>query len=124
MNGNGNAGFTLLETLVALAVLTIALTALWKAQEQGIIVTDTLPDRALARWVAHNRLALRQASGQGLEPRVYRGSEQQGGRTWFWEERVTTTSESQLLSIHVTVGPAPADLSLFSLRGFVRNKDG
>ena len=121
MKGNGAAGFTLLETLVALATLTIALTALWKAQEQGIIVTDTLPDRALARWVAHNRLTLRQTSGQRLEPRVYRGNERQAGRTWFWEERITPTNEPRLLSVHIVVGLTPDDLSLFSLRGFVRD---
>ena len=57
-------GFTLLEVLVALAVLVLALAALWNVLRQGIAVADALPDRVLAHRVAHNRVVLHQATHQ------------------------------------------------------------
>ena len=116
-------GFTLLEVLVAMAVLVFALAALWKALNQGIAVTDALPDRVVARWVAHNRIVLSQAGGQWPDARVYQGSEEMAGRTWYWEEEVRTTSEPQLRRITVRIGASPDSLTLVSLEGFIRQPD-
>lgn len=52
-----NDGFTLLEVMIALAVLAIALAAVIdKSIEAGANVSY-LRDRTLAHWVAENRLA-------------------------------------------------------------------
>ena len=113
-------GFTLLETLVALVVLAVSLVALWKALEQGIVLTNSLAERLQAQWVAHNRLILHQVDTRRLETGVWRGSAGQAGRVWYWEERITTTSEPQLFSIRILVGPAPDALNHYRLRGFAR----
>ena len=113
-------GFTLLEVLVALAVMTFALAGLWKALNQGISVADALPDRVVGRWVAQNRLVMRQAGRHWPEPRVYKGREEVAGRTWYWEEEVETTDEPQLRRIIVKVGASPDSLTLASLEGFIR----
>lgn len=114
------SGFTLLEVLVAMAVMVFALAALWKALNQGVAVSAALPDRIVANWVAHNRIVLRQAGAQWPEARVYRGSEEMAGRTWYWEEAVTSTGELQLRRITVRVGAAPEALTLATLEGFIR----
>lgn len=119
----GNSGFTLLEVLVALAVMSFALTALWKVLSQGVAVADALPDRVLARWVAQNRLVLRQAERHWPEPQVYTGREVLAGKTWYWEELVGITSEPRLRRITVNVGAAPDALTLISLEGFLRQMD-
>ena len=113
-------GFTLLEVLVAMAVLVFALAALWKALNQGVAVSAALPDRIVANWVAHNRIVLRQTGAQWPNAQVYRGSEEMAGRTWYWEEAVTTTGEPQLRRITVRVGAAPDALTLATLEGFVK----
>lgn len=117
-------GFTLLEVLAALAVMTFALAALWKVLSQGIVMADDLPDRVLARWVAHNRIVLRQATGQWPDTRVYEGNEEMAGTEWYWEEQVSGTSEPQLRRLTVTVGKTPDSLSLATLEGFIRGTDG
>ena len=71
-------GFTLLEVLVALAVTALAIAALWKALSQGMVVAQGLPERSAARWVAHNRIVLRQAAGEWPVPRAYQGSAEMG----------------------------------------------
>ena len=114
-------GFTLLEVLVALAVTALAIAALWKALSQGIVVAQGLPERSAARWVAHNRIVLRQAAGEWPAPRIYRGSAAMGGREWHWEEQVSATEEPRLRRLRVKVGRDPAVLSLATLEGFLRH---
>ena len=51
------AGFTLIETLVAMAVLAVAGVTLLTASERHAAQTGKLVDRIGARWVAENGLA-------------------------------------------------------------------
>ena len=113
-------GFTLLEVLVALTVMAFALAGLWKVLGQGLVTAESLPERTLARWVAHNRIVLRQATRQWPAARTYTGSEDLAGRTWYWEEEVRMTNEPQLRRLTVKVGKEPGNLSLFNLEGFIR----
>jgi general secretion pathway protein I len=53
----GDRGFSLIEALVALAVLAIATTGLIRAVESHIDSTRAMERRAAAMWVAENRLA-------------------------------------------------------------------
>ena len=49
-------GFTLVEVLVALAVLAIALAAVMRAMAQAVDTTVSLREHSVALWVAQNRL--------------------------------------------------------------------
>jgi general secretion pathway protein I len=55
--GGNNAGFSLIEALVALVVLAIATVGLIGAVEQHIDSTRAMERRATAMWVAENRMA-------------------------------------------------------------------
>ncbi|MFB6259458.1 MAG: type II secretion system minor pseudopilin GspI [Thiohalorhabdaceae bacterium] len=112
-------GFTLLEVLVALAIVAFGLAALWKGLGQGVAVTQSLPERVMARWVAQNRLVLRQARGDWPETRSFDGETEMGGRTWYWQEQVTSTDSERLRRITVKVGTDEADPGLVSLEGYV-----
>ena len=61
-------GFTLLETLVALAILAIALSAAFRAVGATTGSAEGLRDRLLADWVAQNRLAELRAAGAAFRP--------------------------------------------------------
>ncbi|QDA36480.1 type II secretion system protein GspI [Paracoccus liaowanqingii] len=52
-----DAGFTLIETLVALAILAMSAMALLGATEAHIRTIAALESRAAAQWVAENYLA-------------------------------------------------------------------
>jgi len=112
-------GFTLLEVLVALAIIAISMGALWKGLSQGIVVSQGLPDRVVARWVAQNRIVLRQAMAEWPDARTYTGTEQMDGRGWLWEEQVTVTEQAQMRRIVVTVGTEDQP-SLFTLEGYLQ----
>ncbi|URW74585.1 type II secretion system minor pseudopilin GspI [Sphingomonas donggukensis] len=55
--GRNDAGFSLIEALVALAVLAIATVGLVGAMEQHIDSTRAMERRSAAMWVAENRMA-------------------------------------------------------------------
>lgn len=56
LSANKRAGFTLIEVLIALAILSISLTAIIKATSQNIKDTAYLQEKTLALWVGLNEL--------------------------------------------------------------------
>jgi len=54
---DGQNGFTLIETLVALAVLAVGSVTLLAGVERHVAATRGLSDRIVARWVAENAIA-------------------------------------------------------------------
>jgi general secretion pathway protein I len=113
-----SSGFTLIETLAALLVVAIAMAALWKGLLQGQYVSQELPDRILARWVAQNHLVTRQVMGEWPDARTYTGTESMAGREWFWEEQVSDTTVSNMRRVTVTVGRSEGSV-LYQLEGYL-----
>ena len=101
-------GFTLLETLVALAIIAIALGASFRALGMATQTTDELRYRLLADWVAENRLAALRAS-PGLPQLGTRQAEAtQAGETFRFEERVSAlTGGRRQVDIQVAIVSKP-----------------
>ena len=96
-------GFTLVEVLVALAVLAIALAALMRAMGQAVDITASLRDHDEALWVAQNRYAEHQMQRDWPPVDTVDGDAEMGGKTWYWREQVSTTPEPKLRRIEITV---------------------
>ena len=50
-------GFTLIEVLLALAIIAISLTALLKATSEDISITDRIKNKSISHWVAMQGVA-------------------------------------------------------------------
>ncbi|MHB8536222.1 MAG: type II secretion system minor pseudopilin GspI [Sulfuricaulis sp.] len=96
-------GFTLVEVLVALAVLAIALAALMRAMGQAIDITAALRDHEEALWVAQNRYAEHQMRRDWPSVDTIDGDTEMGGTKWYWREQVSTTPEPKIRRIEITV---------------------
>ncbi len=96
-------GFTLLEVLIALAILAISLTALIKSQGQNIRDTLYLKDKVLADNVAIEALHLVQI--QAITPRGGDISEEtlMGGKKWFWKAYMQKDKACQCIKVKVEV---------------------
>lgn len=117
-------GFTLLEVLVAMAVIAVALGAAVRTLGQAADVGAALADRTLARWVAEDRVALLRAGLPQDFPAVgtREGQVQQDGRLWNWQEIASDPQDSPFRRVEVRVrasteeSAAQASLTVFLLR--------
>ncbi|MES9901498.1 MAG: type II secretion system minor pseudopilin GspI [Sedimenticola sp.] len=98
-------GFTLLEVLVALAVLVIAMTALIKAAGDNAANHTYLEERTFATWVAANRLNSARLGDEKIVPGSYQGTDPMAGREWQWRLQISTTSDPQVARADVEVTP-------------------
>jgi len=117
-------GFTLIEVLIALAVLAIALSAILHTVGQSTDLTMDLRDRYLALWVAQNRLATHQLERDWPSPDTTDGTTEMAGREWRWREQVSTTPEPALRRIEIEVRAAGSEGRLARLVGFLEQPPG
>jgi len=113
-------GFTLLEVLVALAILAITMAAVARTASSSIHHVEALRTRVIADWVAQNRLALHQARGDWIPAGIQTGSEEQAGQSYPWQEEVIATPNPTMRRIVVSVyAPDDAQHTLRELTGYL-----
>ena len=114
------AGFTLIEVLVALEIVSIALMSALRAAGQGTNNVGELRSRLLAGWVAENLLAEHRARRDWLPLGIQRGTEREGGFDFAWREEVIATPNPSFRRVDVRVfATAEESHSLAHLAGFV-----
>ncbi len=84
MNRVTDRGFTLLEVLIALAVVAIALLALSRAVATQVDTLAELEERTYALWVADNVLTRVRMDPAWRAPGRYAGREVMGPVEWTW----------------------------------------
>ena len=97
------AGFTLLEVLVALAVVAIALAALVSAATGQLKIAERTRDKTVAGWVAANVLTDLKLRERFPEPGERTGIITMANQRFAWRALVQTTVESDLRRIDLRV---------------------
>lgn len=91
-------GFTLLEVLIALGVLSIALGAITQTIGNATSNVSYLKDKTFAHWVAMNQVAEMQAKQVFPSVGTEKGSEVMANHEWFWLRTVNKTPGNEEVS--------------------------
>jgi general secretion pathway protein I len=98
-------GFTLVEVLVALAIVAIGMAAVLGALTSSANTVSYLRDKTFAQWVALNQIATLRLSGQMTPTGNSDGDTDYAGHTWHWRQEVTATEVPGVVRIDVKVRP-------------------
>lgn len=96
-------GFSLLEMLVALAIVSIGLIAALRATGVGTEGAGEYRDRMLALWLAQNIVAERTARRDWPTPAVVSNEEEFAGRRFVVRQEIKTTPNPQFRRLDVSV---------------------
>lgn len=113
-------GFTLLEVLVALAIIAIGLAAAIQISVRNSANALHLRDKTLAHYVAANKAVELELQQAWPAPGTQRGRAHMGRQDWYWQARTTETFEPAMRRVDIEVGADEqstlASLSIFLAR--------
>lgn len=102
-------GFTLIEVLLALAVIAISLTALLKASAQNIRNTERLKNKIISHWVAMQGLAAIQLGLIDFKNQAELTEVTEiANQRWYWRVKRTPSPFSHVDQITLTVSKKQA----------------
>lgn len=100
------AGFTLVEVLVALAVVALAVTTILLSMMRQIDGTTYLRQKMLAHWVAENQLELallKNAHNNQLPQDTQTGNVEMAGSAWYWRAEPKRTAAQGFIQLEISV---------------------
>ena len=120
-NNKKTMGFTLVEILVALAILSISLSSVLYAINQNTSNLIYLKDKTFAHWVAMNKVAEFR-----VDPVLIQSTSRLSGRyslaqrEWKWTAQLTHTEDKELNRLSINVYSAEdSEMKLATLNSFV-----
>ncbi len=105
-------GFTLIEVLVALAIVAVGMAAVLGTLTSSADTVSYLRDKTFANWVALNQIAQLRLAGQVPASGKSDGeTDEFAGRKWKWHQEVTATQVPGMVRIDLSVRPADVDVA-------------
>lgn len=116
-------GFTLIEVLIALAILSIALTAIIKSTSQNIKNTLYLQNKTIAMWTGTNMLNEVRAGILAIPaaPDHLETETESLGQMWICKASLITTPNPKIKEIDVDVYEKASHMKLAHLVSYVYN---
>jgi len=115
-------GFTLMEILVAVAIIAIVLGALVQAAGASAANAGRLRDKTVAQWVGANRLAELQLTGSFPDTGSKNGEAEMLGQVWFWKTNVQKVEDDDLRRVDIEVRKtADSKNPVVTIAGFVNH---
>ena len=119
MCSNRNQGFTLLEVMVALAIVAFSLTAVAASMGQMIDTANAMRERTYASWIAQNEIAEMRLANVIPEVTSTSGEVDYAGTEWAWRAEVSETGVENLFRVDVTVSYAGSSDGIRTVSGFI-----
>ena len=102
MRACNKQGFTLIEILLALAVIAIALTALLKVTAQNIETTNRIKEKSISHWVAIQGLTMMQLNLVQVTQNSTQATKMLG-QSWYWRAAIKSTPVKGLKQVVISL---------------------
>jgi general secretion pathway protein I len=114
-------GFTLIEVVVALAIVALGLMAVFRVVNDTVNNAAYLRDRSFATWIADNQVVEMRIAQALPSVDETEGQVEFGGQSWHWTATVAQTQVENIRRIDVRVRREsdPDGSSLAQVTGFV-----
>ena len=114
-----NAGFTLIEVMVALAIAGLSLAAVAASVSQMVDAGSAMQERTYASWIAQNTITELRLSNELPEVSSTSGEVFYASIEWEWRATVSETGVENLFRVDVEVSYAGSDDIIRTVTGFI-----
>lgn len=112
-------GFTLIEVMVSLVIVTLSLGAVASAISQMADAGFSMQQRTYASWIAQNKIAEMRLANVIPEVSETDGELSFAGEEWRWTATVSETGVENLYRVDVAVALAANEGNIRSVSGFI-----
>lgn len=113
-------GFTLLEVLVAMAIVSLGLIGVFSALSQMLGATALLRDKTLATWIATDRITEMRVIGEYPDAGERKDFVDMAGAEWAYKIKISAIPEMEMRRLDVSVGFADdPDNVIATVIGFI-----
>lgn len=115
----GVIGFTLVEVLVALAIIGLSLLAVAGKMSNMIDTANVMRERTYASWIAQNKIVEMRLANVIPEVSSSSGNVDYAGAEWAWRAVVSETGVENLFRVDVEVSYPGSDDVIRTVTGFI-----
>lgn len=112
-------GFTLLEVLVALLIISISLVAIAGEMISMLNAASSMQERTYANWIAHNKVTELRLENVVPEVSTSSGELEYANREWAWRAVISETGVDNLFRVDVTISEPGGDPIMRPVTGFI-----
>jgi len=111
--------FTLVEVMVALAIIALSLTAVSAKMGRMIDTSNSMRERTYASWIAQNKITELRLINELPEVSATSGEVEYANTTWRWRAVISESGIENLFRVDVAVSYEDGDDIIRSVTGFI-----
>jgi len=111
--------FTLVEVMVALAIIALSLTAVAAKMGRMIDTSNAMRERTYASWIAQNKITELRLANVLPEVSATSGEVEYASTTWRWRAVISESGIENLFRVDVTIFYENGDDAVRTVTGFI-----
>ncbi|MDH3613415.1 MAG: type II secretion system minor pseudopilin GspI [Gammaproteobacteria bacterium] len=116
---SGQKAFTLVEVMVALAIIALSLTAVATKMGRMIDTSNSMRERTYASWIAQNKITELRLANIIPEVSATSGDVDFANTTWHWRAVVSESGIENLFRVDVSISYDDSDDAIRTVTGFI-----